>query len=436
MSIEYTCDRLTPDLRRRLIKDLHIQKKTPQNRRAVFHTPPTIVVAYALMEKNTLALPYAYARQTLDLVPRPRSSYAPFTCPFEGMLRDPQKEVVREALEHLNTRGSTLLAPHVGFGKSILAIDLMCRIRLRPIIIVHRLVLVDQWVSAVERHCPGVVICTSGTVKEEDLTECTVLIVSVMSVQKLSEAVRSRIGCVIVDECHLISTKHFSSCLQYLFPRYVFGLSATPYRDDGLDTILDVYFGTRRIVRELHTPHQVYVISTHIAPPETMTARGTVDWNAVLTWQSTHAHRNDMICHIVHALSSRCVLVLCKRREHVKVLSEMMRARGEHVTTLAGTEKTFDREARILVGTTSKIGTGFSHDKLDMLVLATDVQSYSIQVIGRVMRRPDVRPLIVDIVDRHPLLKRHFATRRKVYKDIGGDIMDTFHEDYPSVPRV
>jgi superfamily II DNA or RNA helicase len=211
------------------------------------------------------------------------------------------------------------------------------------------------------------------------------------------------------------------------------GLSATPYRQDGLDILLDVYFGRRRIVRELHTKHTVYAIQTALAPPLTQTAAGTMDWNAVLQWQAIHPERNDMICRIACAMTTRRILILCKRRHHVDVLHTLLRESEQSVTTLAGHAKTFDTEARILIGTTSKIGTGFSHNALDTLILASDVQSYYIQVVGRILRRPDVDPLVVDIVDDHPVLKRHFLTRKRVYEGIGGHVTRTFSRDYPGV---
>ena len=80
------------------------------------------------------------------------------------------------------------------------------------------------------------------------------------------------------------------------------------------------------------------------------------------------------------------------------------------------------KNARILIATFQKVGTGFSHEKLDMLILATDAEEYFIQYLGRVFRRPDVEPLVFDIVDKHPILRRHFLTRRSIYQEVGGTI--------------
>ncbi|ABF82138.1 hypothetical protein MIV108L [Invertebrate iridescent virus 3] len=96
---------------------------------------------------------------------------------------------------------------------------------------------------------------------------------------------------------------------------------------------------------------------------------------------------------------------------------------GERTTSLLGKQQTYDPEARILIGTNSKIGTGFDHPKLDTLLAAADMVSYYIQFIGRIMRRKDVEPIIFDLVDSHPILRQHWIKRKKVYENHGGEII-------------
>ena len=92
--------------------------------------------------------------------------------------------------------------------------------------------------------------------------------------------------------------------------------------------------------------------------------------------------------------------------------------------TLKGNENEFNKDCRVLIATVSKVGVGFSFDKLDMLVLACDLKEYYLQFVGRVFRKPDVVPVIIDIVDKNPVLFRHFKSRLKVYQDCGGSVHD------------
>ena len=87
-----------------------------------------------------------------------------------------------------------------------------------------------------------------------------------------------------------------------------------------------------------------------------------------------------------------------------------------------GSNQEFDKKARILIGTISKIGTGFDHPSLDALMLAADVEEYFIQFLGRCMRTKEVEPIVFDLVDNYTVLKKHFNTRRSVYQEHGGII--------------
>ena len=113
---------------------------------------------------------------------------------------------------------------------------------------------------------------------------------------------------------------------------------------------------------------------------------------------------------------------MVKRVEHGQYIKDCLEKLGEKVTSLLGKQQEFDKEARILIGTNSKIGTGFDHPRLDTLLAAADMVSYYIQFIGRVMRRKDVEPIIFDLVDNHPTLKKHFEKRSNVYSKHGGEI--------------
>ena len=149
---------------------------------------------------------------------------------------------------------------------------------------------------------------------------------------------------------------------------------------------------------------------------------GKMDWNSVLNNQAEHPERNQLILDIIQKFPDRHFLVLCKRISHGQELVEKLVQLGEHVTDLLGTKKDFDENARVVVATTQKCGVGFSHDKLNALILAADMQEYFIQYLGRVFRTPDTEPIIFDIVDDLPVLKRHHQTRKKVYKESGGII--------------
>ena len=94
----------------------------------------------------------------------------------------------------------------------------------------------------------------------------------------------------------------------------------------------------------------------------------------------------------------------------------------ETVSVFKESDSNYDKNVRVLISSYQKVGTGFSHDKLDMLILGSDTEEYFLQYLGRVFRRQDSSPLIIDIVDDHSVLWKHYRTRAKVYRECGGKI--------------
>jgi len=195
---------------------------------------------------------------------------------------------------------------------------------------------------------------------------------------------------------------------------------------------LDLYFGKDRVIRRLHRKHTVYVVETGLVIEGERDDKGKLSWNSVLQAQMTDPARNEFLAGLCSFFSDRTILILCKRVQQIVTLADKVRERGISCTTLKGNEVEYDTEARVLVASIQKVGTGFSHDRLDCLILACDTEEYFLQYLGRVFRRPDVVPIVIDVVDKNPVLRRHAQTRKKVYVECGGTMLD-FRTCFPEV---
>lgn len=317
-----------------------------------------------------------------------------------------------------------LLANGICTHNTVTSLCLASKIGLRTIILVNKVVLIDQWLETI-RHCfqesvSVQVIQGSKTV----LPGKDFYIINAINMMKrpFQQYQNLGIGLVIVDECHLMMTRIFSQALSYVCPRYLMGLSATPFRLDGYDALLELYFGLHRVVRKLYRPHTIYCIDSKIKIEHDCDTRGNIMWNSVIDKQTAHAERNQRIAHLCGVHHDRNILILSKRIRQIEDIERLLRENDQDVTVMKENENTFDKHARILIATFQKVGTGFSHNKLDMLILASDTEEYFIQYLGRVFRRPNVQPIVIDIVDRHPILKKHFQSRKKIYEESGGRI--------------
>lgn len=441
MSIVIESKDISVDLEDKILKEVFVKKIEGGNSFAFnkFSKKPKekIVQPIRVSQDQTKAyLPFDWALQNIKNVKRPsREQFTAINVKFNTSLREGQKQVKEEAISALNKRCSIMLALYPGFGKTSLSIFLSSKIGLKTLIICHRIILLNQWEEAIKRFIDDAKVCLvkpgMSNKKIKEAEESQFLLVNAQNVKTLSEDFFKNlgVGLVIVDEIHLILCESLSECLGYLCPRYLIGLSASPYRADGMDKLLDFYFGEEKIVRELYHPHIVYKIDTRIKYEE-----DSKDWNALITEQSSHEKRNKFIVDIILHFKDRNFLVLCKRIEQSKTIFNYLQEEKENVSLIAEDNNKFDKDSRIIVATTGKAGVGFSVDSIDSLILASDIQSYFEQYMCRCIRREDVSPIIFDLVDDDKALKRHFTERKKVYEKAGG-VIHSFNKQFPELMK-
>jgi len=381
--------------------------------------PCRYIYPYTIMDEEIL-IPFAFGVSELQLKRRTRDVFNVIENSFQGELRPEQQEVKKEAVQVLNKTGSIILSMYCGFGKTITAINLACTIKLKVLIIVNKIVLIKQWKESINLFCPS---ATVSCIKPKDkVIDSDFCIINAMNMEKFDKRMFEKFGTVVVDEAHLIMAEMISRCLTCVSPRYLIALTATPYRPDGLNKLLDFYFGEYKIIKELNRKHIVYTIETGFQPTIEQTNTGRLNWGIVLDSQANDEKRNNTIIDIICKFNERTFMVLVKRVSQAQYLSDKLKEKGENVSLITGSVQTYDDADRILIGTSGKIGTGFDHPKIDALMLAADVQEYFIQYLGRCMRTKTTEPLIFDLIDDNALLKKHYSTRKKIYKAHGGII--------------
>jgi superfamily II DNA or RNA helicase len=438
MSIIVSPKDISQELEEKIINEVFVKKIEGGNSFAFNKfkkSSEKIIQPFRLSEdKQKAYIPLDWGLKNINGIKRPsRQELTSINVSFNTTLRNAQKEIKDDCIASLNKNGSILIALYPGCGKTALSIYLASKIGLKTLIICHRLVLIEQWIKAIERFIDnanvGFVKPSLSVKKMEQAKNSDFLIVNAQNIKTLGEDFFKDIGLVIVDEIHCILAESLSESLGYLSPRYLIGLSATPHRPDGLDKLLDFYFGEgNKITRELYHPHIAYKIDTGIEYEEDT----KTEWNAMISSQCLHEGRNNLIVRIVLHFKDRHFLVLCKRVEQAKYITKMLEEEKENVSLMVEDTNDFDEKSRIIVASTQKCGVGFSHDILDSLVIASDLEEYFIQYLARVMRTEHVKPYIFDLVDNNKSLKRHFSERKKVYEKAGG-VIKNFNKEFPNL---
>ena len=383
------------------------------------------VEAFTFDDNDNIYLPFSYSYHFL-----PKStivSHTKTSMTFSGKLLDRQKDIRDEAFEILNRTKSLLLCLHTGFGKTIFALYIASKINLKTIVLCHRKIIMDQWIESIEKYLPGTSV-SIWTPKLKKLPD--ILIANVLSINKWSRDQYKEYGLVIADEIHTMCTEQMIKGFTHLTPEYLIGLSATPFRTDGMDRLIELYVGPEIIFRKMTKIFNVYRLNTEFTPNVEYTVDGTLNWNSVIESQSFDDDRNNLICDIIRIFENRNILVLVKRVEHAHILFNKLKSYNQDVDMFLGSDKSVNYECRILIATYSKGGVGFDNPKLNMLITASDVEENFMQYIGRIFRKDDVSPIYIDLIDNNSIIKKHASTRKKISIEIGGHIRD-FNKSFP-----
>ncbi len=428
MSVIVPISSLTPTVIKKLDKDLHVKSIVQPLKTQV---SSKLVEAFDTFSEGKYAtIPFNYYYHHLENIERiPNEEFKPISLKFEGNLLPRQKEVKDECIEILNRTGSVVLSLHTGFGKTVMAIYLASKIKLQTVIICHRKIIMDQWIQSINKYIPTATVRVLGEkmkrgYKGPEEQDVDFLICNVINIPKKDRNYFKNFGLVVIDEIHTICTESFSRGLLYLFPDYIIGLSATPFRSDGMDRLIEIFCGPEIIYRKLYRPFNAYKIKTGFKPKTELNVSGTLDWNSVLQDQAINKDRNNLIANLCRYFINRNILVLVKRKEHAEILKNMLLQYGEDVDMFTGDSKECNYNCRILVATYSISGTGFDHARLDMLIGAADVLENFTQYIGRIFRRDDVSAIYIDLVDEMSTIKKHSLERLKICKELGAEVKD------------
>jgi superfamily II DNA or RNA helicase len=440
MSVLINRKHINKDFINQFSNDLVIQKVHQKDTKFNLLTNDTKTELYYVFIKNGekfICIPKSYYYHFMNSLPVIKMDYKTINISnFKINLLPRQLEIREETFRILSTSKSILLSLYTGFGKTIFAIYIMYKLKLKTIILCHRAIIIDQWIKSIKKCLPDLDIykLDSKPNNLEKIKNCDIMIANPINIPKYDFENYTNFGVCIIDEIHTICTESFSKSLFYLFPKYLIGLSATPERMDGMDQIIQHFIGPEVIIRQMSREFNVYNFKTGIKFEYILNNQGSLDWNSILNSQSINEKRNQIIVNLVKYFSTRTILVLVKLKEHANLLKKLFIEQGINKTdidTFFANKKNCDYNCRILIATYSKGGVGFDHPKLDMLITAGDVEANFQQYLGRIFRRDDTTPIYIDLIDNNNIIKKHSKERTKICEQNGG-IIKNFHNSFPS----
>ena len=374
---------------------------------------------------------------------------------FNGELREEQQPAADALLE----QNTGVLSATTAFGKTIIASYLIGQRKANTLILVHTQALMTQWKKSLENFLQfdltppeekkgrgrkkvwsPVGVLGAGKDDLHGVVDVTVM-QSLVSGDEVKELVRNY-GMIVVDECHHVSAVNFETILKYANAKYVYGLTATPTRQDGHHPIIFMQCGTIRYRVDAKEQAEKRSFEHYLVPRFTNTRYPSEEKASITDIYkklSENEIRNNMIVSdVAEALKEgRNPIVLTERREHVVLLAERLSCYCKNVIQLVGTASAKERretlerleaipgdEAVIIVATGKYVGEGFDYPRLDTLFLALPIawKGKVAQYAGRLHRNYEGKTevQVYDYVDIHiPVLERMYQKRVKSYSSIG-----------------
>lgn len=372
-----------------------------------------------------------------------RQSHEGIPVTFKGELRDDQQRAFKKMC---STNSGVFVAPP-GSGKTVIACALIGKRKLPTLILVHRKQLADQWKNQlltfldIERKSIGVF--TPKTHRRTGQIDIGMIQTLVRCMNE--DEILNNYGLVIVDECHHVPAVSFESVLKRISATHYLGLTATPFRKDGLQKIIHMQCGP--VIHEMaEGDAQAGIAKRVIVRETTLKLSETTEQLPIHEiWEKLVNDRDRLFLvaeDVIDALlQGKFPLILSDRVDHLELLlSEISRKSGRMdngflITSSMGKRKRkkaidemkqmfLEGDSPYILSTGSLIGEGFDFPDLSTLFLTMPVsfKGRIMQYAGRIHRQSKGKSevQIFDYVDSNLALGiSMFKKRLSAYRKMG-----------------
>lgn len=376
---------------------------------------------------------------------------------FKGQLRkEPvnQEEIVDAYLNSLKTQesnygsgGSCLIELKCGGGKTILALNILSKLKKKTIIFVQKTFLKNQWIERIEEFLPDAKVGTiQGQIIDIEDKDIVIAMVQSISMKSYPESLFDEFGFTIFDEVHHMSSEVFCNCLKKCNTLNSLGLSGTMNRKDGLTFVFKMYLGEICFkTKEDNGENNVLVkaIDYHVLGDDEYNEverdfRGNVKYTTLVSKVAKYEYRADFILNVmineIKINPKQQIILLSQTKNLLNYLYKLITSKnvtsvGYYIGGMKEKDLKESESKQIILATFAMAAEALDIKSLTTLVLATP-KSDIVQAVGRIMRAEHSQPLIIDIIDQHDTLLNQFKKRRSFYNEKNYKIIRTNNTNY------
>ena len=346
---------------------------------------------------------------------------------FNGTLRDYQELAVNEMVTRYP---QGILEAATGAGKTVMGCGIIARRKQPTLIIVHNKELLYQWQSSIKKFLNY----DCGLIGDSKFDVKDISVGIINTVRNRTDQLVDKFGQIIIDEVHRCPSTTWTETLIQFPARFILGLSATPFRRDGLGKALNLYIG-----HKIHKVDKKVLHSTGaVLKPNICIVRTNFrymysdDYSKMISALCKDNERNELISRIVckdFEQYKQNVLIVSDRVSHCREIANKLKNQGMDSRVLSGNVSSAKRikivedvkagRVNVLIATLSLVGEGFDAPNLCALFITTPVKFSGrlIQVVGRVLRPEKGKiPRVYDFRDDNvSILLNQGRSRSRIY---------------------
>ena len=366
---------------------------------------------------------------------------------FNGKLRKNQEIVVNTYINHIDKvgYGGGLLELPCAYGKTVLSLNIISRLKKKTFIIVHKEFLMNQWIERIQQFLPAARVGKiQGQIINVDDKDIVIGMLQSLSMKEYPTFVFESFGLTIIDEVHHISSEVFSNSLFKIVTKYMLGLSATMNRKDGTTSVFkmflgDIIFKGKRdeeravIVRAIE-----YYVDDDKFNEVKLDYRGKPQYSTMISKLCEYNRRSEFILKILSDIlkenPNQQIMILAHNKNLLKYLHDAVAYRniatvGYYIGGMKESALKETETKKVVIATYAMASEALDIKTLTTLIMATPKTDIE-QSVGRILREKHSSPIVVDIVDSHDLFKNQWRKRKTFYKKENYKIIYSVSTEY------
>ena len=356
---------------------------------------------------------------------------------FSGEMREYQNVIVEKYIqqvtkpENAGMGGGGLLDVDPGKGKTVMALNIISRLRMKTLVIVHKSFLLNQWIERIQQFLPAARVgMIQGQILDIDDKDIVIGMLQSLSMKEYPRDLFDSFGLSVYDECHHMSAEVFCRCMMKVVTKYTLGLSGTMVRKDGLTKVFKHFLGDV-VHKEKNdtTSHAVIVkgIQYKVDDAEFNETeydyRGNPKFSTMISKVCNYNRRSEFILDVLQnelaTNPDQQVMILAHNRSLLEYFHDAIEHRkiatvGYYVGGMKEAALKQSESKKVIIATYAMASEGLDIKTLTTLIMAspkTDV----CQSVGRILRVKHASPLVIDIIDPQDVFRSQWLKRQTYY---------------------